>query len=642
MSIFGNNSVMPEATLEPEQQKLLVELKDRWDKAVDAGDYAAANKIKRQRDMFLESPEQVVPPRPASDKADEFINEFAESVRNYWRGFTPDSITGEQTRQQPRSGYGVAGAMGGALAANPFDVGRRATTKMAQAGIEGFAAPAESLDERMGNAAFGIGTSGILQGIGGVANRMFDFNADNPSLREARDYAAKNNLDAPYIDDYSDNVMAGLGGWLVDEPMVVGRLQQVPRGRKLEQHARWQADSRTVTEGLEESIRRQHDADWLRSSEMYEDLFNRYPTNINDERLFDVIGNLNESMAKVKHLLPASITGKLDMIASTKPGDLRHWHEVRSLMREHVEKMKASGKPGRRYVGNAVDAIDEMMYRALPDEGRAALAKADKFYAEAIPKYRGMKVLANAIQEGDEDAVINFLVNPGTSPHNAKKIWNSLHETGKANAMAQIHQRAVYEATLENGQFSAMKYSNFWRGFRDKAERILPKKEVEELAGLEALYGMSRAVDSEGSHWIQSRGVGNFAAMAGLGGAGALATAGMFSPGDLMVGLTTTAALATLMRTRVGNKALRALGKAQSGAEAAKSMYQLQKMLVRNPHLAQEAGFTQEQIESLGAQIRTLDVVPNAYNAFADQMSRGWQGFNNWAAQEGEKYRVEE
>ena len=224
MSIFST-PLMGDAQLSDQQAQILTQLKDQYDQAVQSGDIDAANRIKRQKDKFMQDPQEFAPERTAASKGDEFLNEMAESVRNYWRGFDPTGVLGEQSIQEPRSGYGIAGGMTGAMAAMPFDVGKKAPAKAIQAAVEGYTAPARSEEERRGNAALGMGASFGLSGLGGVSNRMFDLNADNPNLDAAVKYAKRKDLDAPYVDDYSGNLGAGLGGWMVDEPMLVGRTQ---------------------------------------------------------------------------------------------------------------------------------------------------------------------------------------------------------------------------------------------------------------------------------------------------------------------------------------------------------------------------------------------------------------------------------
>ena len=606
----------------PAYLKTVGNLKEKYDSAVIAGDVEAANAIVRQMKMLKKDPNNFLVPR---NMADELGRGFTKGHEGYYEGKKElfDMGDSKSYATPDESWVETAGNVLGSISANPFDPFKSKAGKIGYAAFEGLTAPAQDDSQHIVNALVGGGISGGLQAIGGVANTVFDLNATNPKLKDAVKFARKEGLPKPFIDDYTSNPMAKVGGWLVDNPLFVGSVRQSRRLNRLERWATDQAKKRkTRPRFVAESVSREKDNDIIASTKMYEDAFSWAGSDTLDSSTFrDSIDNIRQNLTRFGNFAPKKVAKEFKDLMTVGEGDIRHWHEVRSLLRETQDSMSVKMTKGRKYLNSAISELDQIIDDAMPEGiGKKLLKEADQFYSEQIPKYSKLSELVSAISDDDPEAVVRSLVGFGDKgTHRTQQLWNSLDGEGQEAIKGMVFRQATDHATDVDGIFNPAKYAQYWQKFSNRSGVMFNKKDQELINGAEKLYGLSKSLNESGSAWIQSR------AISPMMGAGATQ---MFMPEEFLSVYGSGAVLAAMMRTQAGNTLLRNFGKAQNLAQQAGAAQKLSLMIARNPQLLSGTGVTPKEWDEAIKEFKPM--MEKMYQITKDRAKYGVGAVKEW------------
>ena len=598
----------------PEYKKLVDALRKKYNDFVALGDTENANKIAKQHQILIKNRDQyVIPAHTPSEKfwegsvaksyggwATGKASLFGENADEKFNEFVGHIPLGEEAyATPPEGGLGWTGEILGSLF-QPFATGKRAMTQGALAGFEGFTAPAHSTQDKLHNALMGFGLGTIGKPIGDMASALTDTSRKNVQLDDALNYSKKHlPSDAPYVDDYSYNPIPGIFGWLSDNVLVAGSIKQGRRRARLEQHADDLVGKHDKGEFLASSVRNQQIKDRGQVEKAYNTAFDyATPGNLGQAGFKTEVADLLAQLRRFGQLMPDDVLKQVKGALTVQDGDVRHWHKVRSLVRQVQEQMDEQMTPGREYVNDLVDSLDDLLNKAMKDKkGRMLLKGADSLYAQKMPKYNKIKDLRTAIKDDDPQAVMRILVgDTGESVGHlnqklkAERIWDSLDSQGQEAVKGMAFRNAANYATdAANGQFSPSKFSEYWTKFGDRTGIMFDKKQQESIKGMQALYGMSKTVEDAASAWVGSRMI---IPVIGLGGIGM----DLFTPSAFGMAALSAGAVYALSRSSGGNAALRMLGKAQNVGEQLKAMQRIALAGARNPDFLNEEGKTPEEM----------------------------------------------
>jgi hypothetical protein len=595
-------SVVGTENLNSQQMEVLQAIHRKFLAARNAGDKETAKSLLRQAEMFTENPEKWLLPR---DRGEEFSRGVARGREGQLSGkaevlgvedefefarpfmdnlkISPDST--EYMTPEDASWQEIAGEIVGSMVIP--DPTKTHLGGSLFAGIEGFTAPAENLDQRMQNSASAIAGSQLFKLLGAGGRALFDTDQSSRGIKEATRAAEKHGLPKPLVDDYSQNVLARAGGWLADNPFLVGTSARASRNRELRDFATDEAEKRSPKisgELLSESAKRQASIDWDEAERLYDDAWDYIGGNILNEGPYRAnMQAIQQTMEQVGHTAtktgPAYKTIKAAADpAIDGPADISVWHQRRSNLRKMYEEME--GKPGRREIGAALENIDRMINQALPDmKSRMLVQKADSFYGRTIPKYREIHALRKAVNDGDENAIKKMLTTGNLSAERSspqiQQVWDGLDNHGQSQVAGLIMRQAVENAT-SGGKFDPVKYAQQLKNLGPRRDIIFDEKGSDLLKGMESVYGLSPV--KEGSDWIRALALTTIVAPGAI-------TAGFEMGGIEGAGTSAAilASLAGLSRSRSGNALLRQMGRASDGAEQMRLGHKMALALARNP-----------------------------------------------------------
>lgn len=585
----------------PEYRRLFDALKVKYDTAQTDEEASA---IARQMQMLNENPNAYV--TKAHTKGEEFIGGASKGMAGYWAGkedfLGMSNLLGgqEQYADYPQSGMEMFGEMVGSLAANPYAFGKRYLTEGLWGAFEGYTAPTKDDNSKILNALLGGGLGLVSRGIGDSANALFDMGGSNKNLSQALRFADKENLPKPRIDDYSDNPLARIGGFLSDDVMVLGNFSKSNRRKKYQNWVDDYVKKSFSGEFDVSSVVNQRSLDLDESTALYNKAFSLQKPGYVPSRQFKTkVAKIVTEMQKLGAFAPKEVRQELQKLLTVAEGDARHWHEVRSIARDLQAKMSQDMTVGRRHINDVVKMLDDVVNAGFTTKaGREAIQNADKFYAQKIPKYYKMKQLSQAIEEENPSLLLKTLIGTeegigSVDKVTAQKLWDSVDAEGQDRMVGLIFRNAARYATDEGAKFSPFKFAQYMDKFGERTNIMFDKRTAKNIDGMKKLYGMTRSMESAPSEWLESRTV------MPLIGAGFLGGATLFLPESFLSVMGANAGVYFLSRTRPGQAALRQLGRAQNLAEEMRAMQRIGLVFERNPEFLKEQGVDPAEWEAV-------------------------------------------